>query len=111
LSGSDFNDVLSGDAEPLNLLFGEAGNDELDGRDGFDVLIGGLDDDLCMNGEQNEECEKESLAAAFALQAPVARQAAPPATGLGALGAALNRADAIMNATESDPMPPRMGPR
>ena len=38
VAGSDFNDQLLGDNGALNVLFGEFGDDLLDGRGGFDSL-------------------------------------------------------------------------
>ena len=38
--GSNFNDIISGDANS-NVLYGSGGNDRLDGRSGDDLLFGG----------------------------------------------------------------------
>lgn len=50
LTGSSFNDVLSGDAG-ANELRGGNGNDRLLGRDGNDRLIGGAGDDIITGGD------------------------------------------------------------
>lgn len=47
--GSDFNDVLIGDAGD-NRLLGGAGNDRLDAGDGHDQLAGGIGDDVYLFG-------------------------------------------------------------
>ena len=49
LTGSDFNDVLSGN-QAANLLEGGAGNDKLSGRQGADMLRGGLGADWLDGG-------------------------------------------------------------
>jgi Ca2+-binding RTX toxin-like protein len=62
LIGTDFNDVLIGDANPNDLL-GNAGNDQLsggfgddalDGGDGIDFINGGGGDDLLQGGRDDD---------------------------------------------------------
>ncbi|MGH1417140.1 MAG: LamG-like jellyroll fold domain-containing protein, partial [Pelagimonas sp.] len=60
LTGSDFNDVLSGYSpthdgrDESNIIDGGAGNDTIDGRGGDDVLIGGTGDDSVIGGSGND---------------------------------------------------------
>ncbi|NOT83490.1 MAG: hypothetical protein HOP02_01650 [Methylococcaceae bacterium] len=53
LFGSNFNDVLLGDAT-ANTLDGGAGNDTLDGRAGNDTINGGAGDDTISGGDGND---------------------------------------------------------
>ena len=53
LSGSDFNDTLTGSAGD-NQLDGRAGNDSLSGGDGNDTLSGGSGDDSLSGGNGND---------------------------------------------------------
>lgn len=53
LAGSDFNDVLVGDAGD-NVIFGGDGNDRLNGRDGADVLAGGAGHDRYYMHDAND---------------------------------------------------------
>ena len=48
--GSDGDNCLSGLSDVENILYGDAGNDELFGKDGNDTLIGGRDDDALYGG-------------------------------------------------------------
>ncbi len=50
VSGSDFDDTLTGDATG-NLLIGGAGNDVIDGSGGDDALVGGDGDDTLGGGD------------------------------------------------------------
>ena len=49
LAGTDFNDILGGDATN-NTLEGRSGNDRLEGREGDDTLLGGAGDDSLEGG-------------------------------------------------------------
>ena len=49
VTGSDFNDILTGDSG-TNLIFGGAGNDTINGGDGDDILNGGNGDDKLDGG-------------------------------------------------------------
>jgi Ca2+-binding RTX toxin-like protein len=51
--GSNFNDTISGDANP-NILEGQGGNDVIDGRGGNDTLIGGTGADMLTGGTGND---------------------------------------------------------
>jgi Ca2+-binding RTX toxin-like protein len=53
LSGSSFNDVLTGDSRS-NRLYGQGGNDTLDGRAGNDLLVGGLGNDTLRGGDGDD---------------------------------------------------------
>jgi hypothetical protein len=58
--GSSADDVLLGDGGP-NFLAAIAGDDLLDGRGGFDRLLGGPGTDSCLNGEaQQRSCETKT---------------------------------------------------
>ena len=74
IDGSDFADVIAGDANPNiigggqgndvitgadgdDYLFGEDGDDDLDGGVGNDTLDGGDGTDACANGENVSNCE------------------------------------------------------
>jgi serralysin len=52
--GSDFNDILSGDAGD-NQLYGLDGDDRLDGLDGDDRLSGGVGNDRLVGGDGDDE--------------------------------------------------------
>jgi Ca2+-binding RTX toxin-like protein len=53
IAGSDLDDDIRGDGGPLNVLFGEFGDDFLDGRGGFDLVFGGAGTDECLNWEND----------------------------------------------------------
>jgi Ca2+-binding RTX toxin-like protein len=53
LTGSDFNDTLTGNIDS-NVLTGGAGNDVLDGRGGADTMIGGAGHDLYYVDDSND---------------------------------------------------------
>ena len=59
VSGSRFNDTLTGDALS-NALFGDAGNDTIDGRDGADFLSGGDGADILYGGGGNDSLQGDA---------------------------------------------------
>lgn len=63
LTGSNFADVLGGDAQ-ANVLNGGAGNDTLVGRDGDDRLIGGTGDDVMDGGNGVDTADYSGASAA-----------------------------------------------
>jgi hypothetical protein len=56
LSGSSFNDTLTGDTN-ANLLDGAAGDDTLDGGDGNDTVQGGAGSDTLVGGAGNDSLD------------------------------------------------------
>lgn len=53
LAGTDFNDVMAGDAGD-NIIFGGAGNDRLNGGAGADILLGGAGHDRYFMHDPND---------------------------------------------------------
>lgn len=53
LGGSNFDDVLTGNAQ-ANTIDGEAGNDTIDGSNGADTLIGGAGNDTLSGGNDDD---------------------------------------------------------
>ncbi|MFM9864172.1 MAG: beta strand repeat-containing protein [Micropepsaceae bacterium] len=72
LTGSHFDDTLSGNGVFYNRLVGLGGNDILDGRDGDDILEGGPGDDILIGGSGSDHLvggdgiDTASYAASFA---------------------------------------------
>ena len=61
LTGSNFNDTLTGDAN-ANILYGNGGNDKINSGNGNDVLYGGLGIDSLTGGSGNDSFNFTALA-------------------------------------------------
>ena len=78
VGGSDFGDDIRGDDTVLNILFGFAGDDFLDGRGGFDSADGGEGTDTCLNMEDIDppgSCELTSALRAVVVESAPASAA------------------------------------